>query len=1144
MHYGKINNIADNVHTNFTMSSHQELTFDIYKVMDGEECELWDKITDFKYIYVPEHDDYYQITISTDDTNSVVKHVTAKSAGECELSQRYLRNFHCNDETDILRDDYEPTIFYDPQNHDRSLLHRVLHDKYPDWSIGHVDEGLVNIQRTFTTDASTVYDFLTNTVAKEIECLFKFDGKNRMINVYDLMDYCRDCKKRMIAKYVPMTMWSCWQCSNCGAQFENDVVKGYGRFANVLINTSNFANQITVTGNTDNVKNCFNIVGGDDLITATVRNMNPNGSSYIYNLSKSDKEEMPAQLKQKLEDYEELYNSIIDEYERNVQIYYEAVDDELYYQTKMAPETPIPSDTTAQQQLNILMNTTFTVATDSTSLTKTVADGTVKSYARVLIDPRYTVDVFDSVLNNNVWQGKFTVKSLGGLNTQGEEDKASSDTRKSVAIQGDYADFLNQKIQKTLDRNDAGLVTIFNIQDDNAFKDALTEYSLDRLSSFESSYSAILEVLQEPGIADTNKFIYYQDMYNTMYLPYYRRHGYIQDEIKVRERDVASAHQEVVTQQEYMNTVHEQLDLPTYLGNLYTTFLLYIREDTYTNSNYISDGLDNSEVIEKAGDLYEVARKELYKASELQYTLSGTLSNFLGRSEFSSFRDTFDIGDWIMCESDDRLFRLRIVEVDYTYNDQASINITFSNVTKVDDVSNDFADIISRAQSMATSFDYVAHQAKQGGNTSVVIENIINQGLDSALVNVKAGTNQDIVIDDHGILARQYDDISNTYLPTQMKITSNTLAFTSDNWETASLGLGKQKYVRYNKISQAFENPEDYGITSKFVTAGYIYGTQIISGDIYSYNYSYQNKVGTYINLVDGTFTMAGEKLKWDGNNLVVNGNITTTYGSIGGWNIGNTSIYKGSVGLSSNNSNNSNVAIWAGSSTANNAPFRVQYDGTVIANKMNITGGRINVTATDVTDSSADYIEILGYNPSGTEVFAARTRANRYGITHYLVGTNMNDSFVIKADSLTFSTNWGHATTWYNLTMSATEIAGGDCDATFKSVTSGSPVVVSSDRNVKKDIKNLDKTKTARFIYSLSPKSFIYKKDETDTVHHGLIAQDVRICMDGEGWGLYNENENGIGLRYEELIADLIATVQTQDDRIKELERMVDIFE
>ncbi len=42
-HIGVINNIdVDSINTNFNMASAQEMSFDVYKEVDGEVCDVWD----------------------------------------------------------------------------------------------------------------------------------------------------------------------------------------------------------------------------------------------------------------------------------------------------------------------------------------------------------------------------------------------------------------------------------------------------------------------------------------------------------------------------------------------------------------------------------------------------------------------------------------------------------------------------------------------------------------------------------------------------------------------------------------------------------------------------------------------------------------------------------------------------------------------------------------------------------------------------------------------------------------------------------------------------------------------------------------------------------------------------------------------
>ena len=857
---GVIENVdVSSITSRFTMSSHQEISFSVYKEADGVRCSLWDDIVDFKYVYVPEHDEYYEIQVDIEETNSTVKRVTGVSAGECELSQRYLRDFHCNDETDILMDDYVVTVLYNPDNPKGSLLNRILHDKCPDWSIGHVDSTIANIQRTFTISNSTVYDALVKTVAEEIECLFLFDSVNRQISAYDLQNKCNDCGFR--GDFTE-------KCPKCGSR---DFIKGYGKYTSIYISPRNFATQITVNGNADAVKNYYKIEGGDDLITATVANLNPNGTNYIYRFSNDMMKDMPTELVDKLMEYESLYKQYEETYQDWVQKYYDAIDQELYYQTSMMPQTPIPQDTTAEEQLNILLSTDFTVAVQniqSTSLS--TANLSVEGYAKAIVDPRYTVSVkgqnlTDLVNDTRTWSGTLTVKSLGGVNEKGEEDTATSTDVKYVTVNGDYEQFLKQKVDKVLDRGDAAFMSIYKIEDDDEFKEALKLYALDSLTSFSKTYEAVLEVLIRQGVPDSNSEFYGVELYNEIYVPYYNRKSYIEDEIIIREAEVNAEKEKVEEASNNMKAIQYELNLYNFLGeDLYKIFILYMREETYSNSNYISDGLENPEVIDKAKELLEVAEEEVRKSCELQYTLSGSLTNFMNTEEFADFKDEFEIGDWIVCDADERLYRLRLTDVEYSYATHSDISVTFSNAKTVDNLVDDVADILSKASSMATSYGYVAHQASQGDEANDFVEETKESGIDSGNINITAGTNQDIVIDKKGLTARNYDDTTGSFSPEQLKITNNIITFTSDNWATTEAALGKHTYTRYDPVTDAYVNGVGYGLSAKFVTAGYINGSQIVSGDIYSTNYSDLNKTGTHLDLDKGYFSFAGGDIIYD----------------------------------------------------------------------------------------------------------------------------------------------------------------------------------------------------------------------------------------------------------------------------------------
>ena len=98
-----------------------------------------------------------------------------------------------------------------------------------------------------------------------------------------------------------------------------------------------------------------------------------------------------------------------------------------------------------------------------------------------------------------------------------------------------------------------------------------------------------------------------------------------------------------------------------------------------------------------------------------------------------------------------------------------------------------------------------------------------------------------------------------------------------------------------------------------------------------------------------------------------------------------------------------------------------------------------------------------------------------------------------------------------------------------------GNACYQSSDERLKKDVKDLEGSE--EFIYSLRPVSYRFK-DNDEEVHRGFIAQEVEPLVE-EDSAIVGENPrtNYKTLSYTEIIADLVKTVQLQNERIKALE-------
>ena len=168
---------------------------------------------------------------------------------------------------------------------------------------------------------------------------------------------------------------------------------------------------------------------------------------------------------------------------------------------------------------------------------------------------------------------------------------------------------------------------------------------------------------------------------------------------------------------------------------------------------------------------------------------------------------------------------------------------------------------------------------------------------------------------DYGIYAKEYDDITNDYSPKQLRITHNILALTDDNWETTKVAIGENHYRFYNTDPQrgaiGWTEVDDYGVNANFVQGGYIIGGEIIGTEVVSSNYQVADPSqgikadGSYINLNDGSFTLAGGGLvgyrNQDGTYyLNYKGNVTGVLdvdvgSTLGVWTVGADGFYSGS---------------------------------------------------------------------------------------------------------------------------------------------------------------------------------------------------------------------------------------------------------
>lgn len=1163
--YGNINTFSNLIFSDNIQPNH-EIQFTVHKELNTSEgtarCNVWDNIKDLRYVYIPEINEYFEIHVSITDSNEIIKSVTGTSASVTELCQVNLYNIEINTENDIAREDYViATTFYNANDEQSSLLHRIF-EKAKHYTIKHVDSTLWKIQRTFSISDTSLYDFCTGTLAEEIGCLFSFDSKNRTISVYDLWNTCKECGYR--GEFID----TCPECQGTNIQ------SGYGEDTTIFVSTSNLTDNITLDTNQEEIKNCFKVEGGDDLVTSTVVNCNPNGSGYIYYFSNEMKEDMSKELINKLESYEQLSNSHSIEYRKLMAEIYESIDKELYLTSEMMPTKEI-TETNATKQLALLTASSLSpiAVTDVSKVSLATSNSAILGMAKVICSTKFKIEIVSSSLSSQIWSGKFKIS-----NNKDDEDIAISNANIVITITDNYEKYVKQKLDKMFDKDDTdGLADLLSIENYQIFVSELKKYCLNRLISFEAAFQSCMDILTEQDCGNKKE---YPDLYNNLYLPYYNKLKAIQSEMKVREREIKTVQSKYEILEKRKNEIQNILDFEKYLGKeLLIEFYSHRREDKYSNENYISDGLDNAKLFEMAQDLISIAKKEIKKSAEKKYTISSTLGNLLKIKEFRPLVNKFKCGNWIRIQVNDEIYKLRLLSYQLNFDDTESgnsINVTFSDISKSNDLSSDINSILSNAKSMSGSYSYVTRQANKGEEAKSSIEEMRENGLKAANTEIVNADTEDVVYGRNGMLFRSYNDITEEYDPTQMKIIHNRICITDDNWQTSKLSLGES----------SIDGKKYFGLFADFVNAGKVWGTDIIGGTVTGGSISGGSITGssitggaitggsitgTVFNNGNGTFSV-DKNGNLIANSATINGILSAKAGSkIGNFIISNNAIFNTKSSIS--DSLNGVYVGTDGIALGKNNSFKVTKEGYLTADigyiaRFTIGAGWL-FNGVSIGESSKSCGMSAGTALGGNDdwIFWAGNGMFRVDINGQLFSNAGSvGGWQIRPDALF---NDSIRTGFVNHPLSIIRLGiGGNFtyQGMLNDIANGTDYALpdimlktngdieisgeglalrgwrmASDKRIKKDIQRLDARKCFSFINLLSPSEFRYKKNESNRMHHGFIADEVQDALRSDDWGVYCNAKNNTklsdgselnitnvkSLRYEEFIPDIVGSIQ-----------------
>lgn len=512
---------------------------------------------------------------------------------------------------------------------------------------------------------------------------------------------------------------------------------------------------------------------------------------------------------------------------------YNAIDVQLFLTDSMMPDYNIIEMN--QSYLNSSINDVIiwfssnsigVIAGSTANMTSDMAKRAAEGMIKVLVDSRFRIEISDPVLveNSNPKQFTFTV-TLSCVNKDGE-DISSTSSAITMKLTEDYSDFIKQKIEKALSKKadsintkelthyrgeytpgaayekddvvtyDNGIYRCINeegIASASGNEDALpsnnTEYwakakiyynSVSELQNLYDCCESCLSVLVEQKAAGiTDPSIDYISRYNELT-------QFILDLKNYRQEQANTVDSYITLLRSTIKKVHSKLNMEAYLGSENMTELIsYRRESTYSNSNFISDGLTNNEITKRAALFFDDAVKEIYKSAERQHSISSDIRNLLLIKEFSSVRDQFVLGNWIREMLDGNVYKLRLVGYEISFSDITKMNVEFSDLIRSGDSVSDVKSILDKAKSVSSTYGYTARQADRGNAANEQLKEINKNGIDISDISV-FGDNKSIQWTQGGFILREYNELTNTYSPTQLKLLATGIYSTTDNWETVT----------------------------------------------------------------------------------------------------------------------------------------------------------------------------------------------------------------------------------------------------------------------------------------------------------------------------------------------------------------------
>ena len=230
-------------------------------------------------------------------------------------------------------------------------------------------------------------------------------------------------------------------------------------------------------------------------------------------------------------------------------------------------------------------------------------------------------------------------------------------------------------------------------------------------------------------------------------------------------------------------------------------------------------------------ELYEYGKLVLKEKSEPTYTFSIESGNFLAIDDFISFKNELTMGKRVYLKIDESSpITPYVISVKIDFEKKEDFTLEFSSSYSSSDKSFKLAKLLEQSVSMGKTLNAKSGVYSEFVNSgaSTRVKSFMDSALDIAKNTVMSSGNQAIEFGDAGIRVRKWaDDSRTTYSDEQIWIVDNVIAFTTDNWATSNMAIGKiydENILNADGTKGGFA----YGIAAPYLVGTILAGENLI----------------------------------------------------------------------------------------------------------------------------------------------------------------------------------------------------------------------------------------------------------------------------------------------------------------------------